>query len=47
MGNIIVGSILLIVITGSIIYIIRKKRCGQTCIGCPMAGNCDKERHKK
>lgn len=40
MGNIIVALLLIAVVTGSISYIIRRKKRGETCIGCPHAKQC-------
>ncbi|MBE6750543.1 MAG: FeoB-associated Cys-rich membrane protein [Ruminococcaceae bacterium] len=40
MENVIVILILLIIATGIIWYLIRAKRKGETCIGCPYAKRC-------
>ncbi len=40
MENVIIVLILLAVVTGIIVYLVRAKRRGQTCIGCPYAKKC-------
>ncbi len=40
MANLIVGAIVLIVIGAAVVYIIKEKKKGVTCIGCPHAGEC-------
>ena len=40
MENIIVGGILVVLVGGAIWYIIREKKKGVRCIGCPSAGKC-------
>ena len=40
MTDIIIIGILLIVLGGAIFYIVKAKKSGAKCIGCPMAGNC-------
>lgn len=36
----IVGAVLLVIIGGAVVYIIKQKKKGVNCIGCPMARNC-------
>lgn len=36
----IVAAVLLVIIGGAVVYIIKQKKKGVNCIGCPMAGNC-------
>lgn len=43
MENIIVILILLSIVVGIISYIVRAKKRGQTCIGCPYAKQCGKK----
>jgi len=39
----IIASIALVVIVGwAVWYIVKEKKRGTRCIGCPMAGNCSK-----
>ena len=38
--DLIIAGILLIVIGGAVAYIIREKRRGVHCVGCPDAGSC-------
>ena len=38
--DIVVLVILLAIVTGIIIYLVRAKKRGQTCIGCPYAKQC-------
>ena len=40
MENIIVGVILLAIVAGIIWYIVRAKKQGATCIGCPYSKKC-------
>ena len=40
MTDIIIIGILLIVIGGAVFYIVRAKKNGAKCIGCPAGGNC-------
>lgn len=40
MANIVVAGILLAVIGASIAYIVKEKKRGTKCIGCPAAGKC-------
>ena len=42
MENIIVGGIIVILVGGAIWYIVREKKKGVRCIGCPSAGKCGK-----
>ncbi len=43
MANLIVGAIVLSAIGAAIAYIIREKKKGVTCIGCPHAVECAKK----
>lgn len=40
MTNLIIGLMLLIIVGSSIMYIVRQKKKGIHCIGCPAGGNC-------
>ena len=40
MEDFIIIAVLLLVIGAAVIYIIRAKKRGVKCIGCPAAGNC-------
>ena len=40
MTDLIVIGILIIVIGASVVYIVKEKKRGIKCIGCPHAGNC-------
>ena len=40
MTDIILIGILLIVVGGAVFYIVKAKKSGARCIGCPAAGNC-------
>lgn len=40
MENLIIGIILLVIIGGAVAYLIRAKRSGVKCVGCPAGGNC-------
>jgi len=40
--DIIVSIILVLVLAGAIYYIIKSKKSGKRCIGCPDSGSCGK-----
>lgn len=40
MPNLIIGGILLIIIGAAVVYIVRAKKKGTKCIGCPAGGTC-------
>ncbi len=40
MADIIVALIIILIIGAALIYIIKEKKKGTKCIGCPMAGSC-------
>lgn len=40
MANLIVAVIVLLVIVAAIAYIVKEKKKGVRCIGCPAAGTC-------
>ena len=40
MTDIIIGLVLLIIVGGAVFYIVREKKKGKKCIGCP-DGRCD------
>lgn len=42
MADFIIGILLLIVIGAAIAYIVREKKRGVKCIGCPNSGTCQK-----
>ena len=48
MVDYIIGAILLLVLGVAVFYLVRAKRSGQKCIGCPYAkschGNCAEEK---
>lgn len=41
-GNIIVTAILVAILGGAIAYIVKAKKSGRKCIGCPDGCNCPK-----
>ena len=41
-ADIIVIAVVALIIAGAIAYIVRAKKKGQKCIGCPYAKNCGK-----
>ena len=43
MENIIIIAILAVIVGGAVGYIIRSKRKGRKCIGCPYADSCSKK----
>ena len=40
MENYIIAAILIAIIGSIIFYLVRAKKKGQTCVGCPYAKNC-------
>ena len=42
MENFIIIGIVAVIIAAAVIYIVRAKKKGQKCIGCPHGGNCSK-----
>lgn len=40
MTDLIVAIILLLIVGAAILYIVKEKKKGVKCIGCPAAGNC-------
>lgn len=40
MANVIVIAVIVMIVGGATIYIIREKKRGVKCIGCPAGGNC-------
>lgn len=40
MANLIVGGILLILVGSAVAYIVKEKKNGTKCIGCPSGGSC-------
>ena len=42
-ANIIVAAILIVLVSAACIYIYKEKKKGSRCIGCPMAGKCQKK----
>ena len=40
MTDLIVMGILIIIVGAAIVYIVKEKKRGTRCIGCPAAGNC-------
>ncbi|MBQ3061526.1 MAG: FeoB-associated Cys-rich membrane protein [Lachnospiraceae bacterium] len=47
MENLIVSIILIVILGTAIGYIIKEKKKGTRCIGCPAAGNCKNARQCK
>lgn len=44
--NIILGTIIVVIVGAEIAYIIKSKKSGAKCIGCPAAGNCSSNKEK-
>ena len=40
MTNVVVVAVLLVIVGGAILYILKEKKKGTVCIGCPHAGIC-------
>ena len=47
MTDLMVIGILLVVIGGAVFYIVKAKKNGAKCIGCPAAGNCPSKNSSK
>ena len=47
MENAILIIVLVVILGGAIAYIVRAKRNGAKCIGCPAAGNCPSKNSSK
>ena len=45
MADIIIGGILIVLVGAAIAYIVREKKRGVVCIGCPAAGTCPSKKH--
>ena len=43
MENIIIIAILAVIVGGAVGYIVKSKRSGKKCIGCPYADSCGKK----
>lgn len=43
MINVIIISVIALIIFGASFYIIREKKKGKKCIGCPYSGECSKK----
>lgn len=46
MADFIVAAILVLVIGASVAYIVKSKKNGAKCIGCPHAGTCESKAQK-
>lgn len=46
-SNILIAIVLFLIIGASISYIIKEKKRGTKCIGCPAAGNCPSRNSQK
>lgn len=47
MADLIIGIVLILIISGAFIYIIKAKKKGVKCIGCPAAGSCSEKKCDK
>ena len=45
MADFIVGGILVVLVGAAIAYIVKEKKKGTVCIGCPSAGTCGVKNH--
>lgn len=46
MDNAIIGVVILLILGAAIAYIIKAKKSGVKCIGCPAGGNCAHKNNK-
>lgn len=44
MDNFIIVAVILLIVGGAVAYIIKQKKKGAVCVGCPHAGECAKKR---
>ena len=44
MENFIIVAVILLIVGGAVAYIIKEKKKGAVCVGCPHAGECAKKR---
>ena len=44
MTDIIIGATLILIIGGAIYKIVKEKKSGKKCIGCPCRGSCEKNK---
>lgn len=44
MENFIVVAVIILIVSGAAAYIIKEKKKGTVCIGCPHAGECAKKK---
>ena len=42
MVDYIIGAVILLIISCAVAYVIKSKKSGKKCIGCPAGGKCDK-----
>lgn len=47
MADVIAGLIFAVLIVGAVVYLIRAKRNGVKCVGCPTGGSCSNQRERK
>jgi len=40
MENVIVVAILAVIVVAAVLYIVKEKKSGKKCIGCPYSGEC-------
>lgn len=45
--DILIGAVLVLIIGAAVVYIIKEKKQGVKCIGCPHAGTCAYSSQKK
>lgn len=45
MGNVILVAVIFIILGAAIAYIVKEKKKGVRCIGCPAAGTCTSMNH--
>lgn len=46
MTDVVIIVVLLLIVGGAIAYIVKAKKSGQKCIGCPAGGNCPSKNGK-
>ena len=45
--NVIIIAVVALILTGIVLYLLREKKKGATCIGCPYAKNCSGKCNQK
>lgn len=47
MENVVIAAILAVILGGAVTYLVKAKRSGVRCVGCPAGGSCSSKKPKK